>query len=55
MPVRIKCAECGSEDVLCDAWAQWDYNVQDWVLHSVMDKPTFCNSCEGECSVEEAQ
>ncbi len=48
------CRECGSEDVVRDAWAQWDPDKQDWVLENVFDA-AFCNNCEGECSIDEKE
>jgi len=47
------CSHCGSDDVLCDAYAQWDTENQEWAL--VTEFPNYvCNSgeCDGsECSV----
>jgi len=46
MPLRIKCKTCGSEDVVRDAWASWDVDLQKWILADIFDH-AFCNACEG--------
>jgi hypothetical protein len=50
---RQVCATCGSEDVLADAFAEWDVENQCWSVQSVMDKGHYCNACGGECRIEE--
>lgn len=45
------CSECGSDDVLMDAYARWDVDAQEWVLNSTHDD-TVCERCEGECSLD---
>lgn len=54
MTNKIKhiCATCKSDDVVLDAWAEWDVMIQDWVLRSVFDD-AFCCSCEQACDLEE--
>lgn len=54
-PVRMVCATCGSDDVLADAYAEWDFHNQCWTVQSVMDKRHHCNACDGECSIEERE
>lgn len=52
----MKCAECGSEDILADAYARWNVELQDWELSAVFtDKGCFCNNCEEECDIEEEE
>lgn len=46
------CSECGSADILRDAYAQWDMKAQDWVVQQVFDKGTVCENCEGETSMD---
>ena len=36
--VRKVCGRCGSADVLCDAYAEWDLRAQQWVLQNTFDK-----------------
>ncbi|MDX5370355.1 MAG: hypothetical protein LPL29_13365 [Alphaproteobacteria bacterium] len=46
------CGTCGSEDVRKDAFAEWDFDKQEWVLHSFYDY-AYCEDCEGETTLEE--
>lgn len=39
------CRSCGSENVVCDAWASWDRVSQEWELEDTFDD-TFCKDCE---------
>jgi hypothetical protein len=48
---QMVCKTCGSADVVCDAWASWDVEKQDWVLNNTFDD-TFCNKCEESCKIE---
>lgn len=45
--VKYVCTECGSEDVVSDAWASWDIETQQWVLEDTFDM-SYCRSCESE-------
>ena len=54
MPKKIKkvCSTCGSENVLADAYAQWNVEKQDWELANVFDKNSYCGGkCDGECNI----
>jgi hypothetical protein len=46
----VRCASCGSADVMRDAWACWDDHTQDWVLGSVFDA-AFCEVCENDTTL----
>lgn len=48
--IKPVCTECGSDDVLRDAFADWDNEKQDWVLQNTFDF-SFCNNCENECDL----
>ena len=48
--IAYVCDFCGSEEVLVDAWAQWDKDSQRWELFNTFDA-AFCAECDGECSV----
>lgn len=48
------CSECGSENVLKDAWASFDSESQKWVLDQVFDQG-FCKDCDGECTINEKE
>lgn len=47
---KMVCSDCGSEEVLFDAWARWNYEKQEFELDSTFEN-THCEKCEGECSV----
>ena len=38
------CRTCGSENVVCDAWARWNRTTQVWNLDQTFDD-TFCHDC----------
>lgn len=52
--VTMVCCKCGSEDVMLDAWAEWDFANQEWTLRSTHDN-AFCNDCGGETRIEEKE
>lgn len=45
-----ECSVCGCDQLLRDAYANWDHKKQDWVIHSVFDD-FYCPDCEGETSI----
>ena len=51
MKQRIVCSECGSKNVLFDAWAWWDEDKQTFVLDEVFDY-CFCADCDSETKPE---
>ena len=46
------CAMCGSTDVRADAYAEWDADAGQWVLHSTYDEK-HCENCEISTSLLE--
>lgn len=53
--LRMVCSYCDSERVLRDAYAEWDFSAQKWVLQNVFDFAV-CESdeCDGrETSIDE--
>lgn len=52
---RMVCRNCGSEDVICDAYAVWDFSNQVWVIDSTFDKGAYCNACDGETRIVEKE
>jgi len=46
------CSDCGSTDVLFDAYAEWDHENQCFTVQNIMDKGHQCNTCEGPCSIQ---
>ena len=45
------CRTCGSETVVCDAWAKWNRAAQEWELDQSFDD-TFCRDCDSTQKVE---
>jgi hypothetical protein len=53
---RMVCSTCGSERVLADAFARWNYENQEWELQNTFDKGSYCEGeCDGECRIEEIE
>lgn len=51
--LRMECSNCGSTDVLSDAYAVWDFKKQEWLLSATFDKGAYCNTCDGETRIKE--
>ena len=45
MKINKHCPSCDSEDIVCDAWVEWDVEVQQWALRDFFDA-SFCCDCE---------
>lgn len=41
---RYVCLECQSTNILRDAYAAWDFEKQEWIIHSVYDD-MICADC----------
>lgn len=52
MAIKIVCSNCGSSDVLRDAWASWNTQTQQWELENVFDE-AWCDNCAGSTSLIE--
>ena len=39
------CAACGSDDIICQATAQWSNEAQEWQLANTFNQPAHCNTC----------
>lgn len=50
MKIRKICNNCGSANVVTDAWACWDEDAQEWVLDEVFEYEYCCN-CEQDISI----
>jgi hypothetical protein len=50
--ITYVCSECGSDNVSCDATAEWDVETQAWVLRGTFQN-TDCDDCGGETSLIE--
>lgn len=46
-----RCAKCKGTDVLFDAYAAWNAELQQHEIHSTYDRAV-CEDCGGECKVE---
>lgn len=54
---KMICGHCGSNRVLRDAYAEWDFARQEWVLQNVFDYAVCCSKdCDGnETSIKEEE
>ena len=52
--VGYVCRYCGSSAVLMDAWAAWDTDRQDWVLHDALTE-AYCRECDGQTVLQEVE
>jgi len=50
---KMVCDECSGENVVSDAYAEWDVDRQDWIVANTFDKGAFCSDCDGECRIVE--
>ena len=48
--IRMICRNCGSEDVLADAWTVWSTAEQRWEIGEVFEFG-HCNRCNGEARI----
>jgi len=53
--IQKVCAECGSEDIRLDAYADWNFEKQDFGVIVVFDSGHFCEACEDECSIKDVE
>lgn len=52
--VDMRCPECGSFNVLKDAYAEWDVDKQEWALHAVYDDCR-CDACGCDITPDEVE
>lgn len=52
--VKMVCSECGSDNVLKDAYAAWNVETQEWELSATFDN-TVCDNCGAVDSVIEVE
>ncbi len=50
--IKMVCTECGSDEVLADAYVQWGVEKQEWIVQNVFEKGDYCDSCDGEARYE---
>jgi hypothetical protein len=49
--MRVICRECGSEDVVRDAWVRWDASSQAWEIATTLPA-AYCHQCDGEVALD---
>ena len=54
MKYTYVCKNCGSDDVVRDAWAAWLPELNQWVIESVFDH-AHCQNCDGETTLEKLE
>lgn len=54
MGKRHICERCGGEDVVRDAHAAWDAELQMWEIASLYDA-AFCRNCDREVELREVE
>ena len=52
--INMVCKTCSSDDVYRDAWANWDYSLQQWMLSQAFDN-AWCEKCEDETNLIEVE
>ena len=53
--ITYVCETCGSDDVMCDAYAEWRTDLQAWQVRDTFSKGAYCNKCDGETRLEEKE
>lgn len=46
--MKLECKTCGSTNIRRDAWAEWDQELQQWLLGDLYDKEVWCSGCDTE-------
>ena len=46
------CADCRSDSIYADAYAQWDTKKQIWDIANAFERTIFCNNCNRETDIE---
>ena len=56
MSVKVKkvCRDCKNESTVCDAWAKWNPETQEYELEQTFDY-TYCTVCEGDTKEEDVE
>jgi hypothetical protein len=44
------CSTCGGENIVVDAWAEWNVETQRWELGATFDH-SVCEDCDGETRI----
>jgi hypothetical protein len=51
--IKYVCDECGSEDVLFDAYTTWNFKKQQMEIMETYDKGHYCNNCDRERAIKQ--
>lgn len=52
-PTKPVCKHCGSDQILCDAYAKWDQQNQAWKVSSIQDDgDKYCEVCIDVTTIE---
>jgi hypothetical protein len=52
--IKKVCANCGSQDVSCDAIVTWNIETQEWEIAGLLDNSD-CADCGNECDLEDEE
>lgn len=53
MKVDFVCSNCGSNELIFDAAAQWDTDSQKFILITTYESRPYCRECDGETREKE--
>jgi len=53
--VKKVCSVCGSDDVLVDAYAKWDVDIQHWVLDGAFAEDVYCAQCDEKTGLKDEE
>ena len=53
--LQMICQNCGSINVVADAYASWSVDKQEWEVQNTFDKGAYCDDCEGETRIDEVE
>ena len=45
-PQKPTCSKCGSDQVVADASATWNADLQAWQVNDLYDKGGWCQACD---------
>lgn len=46
------CSNCGSPEVLCEAFVLWNERLQKWTVSDLLEGNSVCNSCGQHCEIK---
>lgn len=49
---RPACSKCGSSDVRCEAFAEWNERLQDWRIKELIESNQVCAACGQDCDIK---